>query len=143
MVLVAYPRITSPTPLRLPTLSKVSDRCSAGLRSIKLASLPIIDRVSEARSGLDLAFAFRTSLRVAFDGSVEFTLINSSTISGSYIDPRRSRRIWNASSVDNLGRYVRSDVRASNQPTTAGTLPPIGICVPLNPAGYPEPFQFS
>ena len=47
------------------------------------------------------------------DSAPCYEAMNESTTSGSYILPRRCRRISNASSVESRGRYGRSDVRAS------------------------------
>src|SRR5215813_1618358 len=71
------------------------------------------------------------------------TRTNVSTTRGSYIVLRRSVSTRTASRSDSLGRYGRSEVRASKQSTTERIRAPIGMADPDSPSGYPEPSQFS
>ena len=71
------------------------------------------------------------------------TRTNVSTTRGSYITPLRSPNIRSASLSVSLGRYGRSEVRASKQSTTDKIRAPMGISAPARPSGYPVPFQFS
>ena len=67
--------------------------------------------------------------------SSRWTRMNVSTTIGSYIVPRRARRMSNAASSLSAERYGRSDVSASKQSTTERILAPIGISVPTTPRG--------
>ena len=60
--------------------------------------------------------------------------MNVSTTCGSYILPRRARRMSSAASSVIAGRYGRSDVSASKQSTTERIRAPIGMSAPESAA---------
>ena len=103
--------------------------------------------ISSRTAGLLCAIIFLLALAISLKsrGGGPFTISSGSiarwtrrkvsTTSGSYIDPLRSMSILIASSSLRRGRYGRSEVNASKQSTTDKMRAPIGIPVPLRPAG--------